>query len=54
MRAERIINKIFAILFGVICIGAFIVAAFYEATHQYFIMAVSGLMSILCLTIKTD
>jgi hypothetical protein len=54
MRAERIVNRIFAFLLGLICVGAFIAAAFYGAAHQYFIMVVSGLMSIVCLTIKTE
>ena len=54
MKAERLVNNVFAFLLGLICLAAFVAAAFYGAAHQFFIAGVSGLMSILCLTIKTE
>lgn len=54
MRAERIINKTFGILFILLGLGALIGAIFYGARHQYFIAGVCILLSIILLTIKKD
>jgi len=54
MRAERIINKTFGILFILLGLGALIGAMFYGAKHQYFIAGISILLSIILLTIKND
>jgi len=54
MRAERIINKSFAILFILLGLGALIGAVFYGAKHHYFTVGVCILLSIILLTIKND
>lgn len=54
MKAEQLVNRIFAALFLMIGITAFVSAFFFGAYWHYYTAIVCSGLSILLFTIKTD